>query len=89
MNFVPATASSGFVVRVVMVAAAFAGGASGPGSAATPESAGIASGVGAAVASAGRRRAPASAATAATSFVWVVMVATPSHFNYDGMTLIV
>ena len=69
VNGVPATASSGFVVRVVMVAAGIAAGASGPGSAATPESAGMASGVGTAAASAGRSRAPASAATTATSFV--------------------
>ena len=78
VNLVPATAMSGDVVRVPMVAAGFDADAIGPGSCATPVKAGATSGVGAAVARAGRSKsAPASNATDAAVFMWRFMAAIP------------
>src|SRR5579885_3234336 len=78
VNFVPAGASSGFAVSVVIVGDAVEGGAMGPGRGATPVSAGGTSGVDVAAASEGRSTAPASAAAATAIFVVSFMVATPS-----------
>jgi hypothetical protein len=78
VNFVPATAMSGDVFRVPIVADGLAAGAIGPGSCATPGRTGAASGVGAAVATAGRSRsAPASDATDAAVLMWRFMAAIP------------
>ena len=78
VNFVPATAMSGEVFRVPMLAAGLAAAAIGPGSCATPGSTGAMSGVGAAEARAGRSKsAPASNATDAAVFMWRFMAAIP------------
>jgi hypothetical protein len=78
VNFVPATAMSGDVFRVPIVADGFDAGAIGPGSCATPGMTGATSGVGAAEAKAGRsRNAPASDATDAAVFMWRFMAAIP------------
>src|SRR5262249_12413371 len=74
VNFFPGTATSGFVVSVVIVAAGTAAGAMGPGSAATPARPGIASGVGVPEAIAGTSIvAPAAAATVTAIFMWRFM----------------
>ena len=84
VNFAPGTATSGFVVRAVIVAAGVAVRATTPGSGATPGIEGMTSGVGVPEASAGRSiAAPASAATVTAIFMWRFM-AVLSLFSVTG-----
>src|SRR4051794_16673996 len=76
VNFVPATATSGFVVSACMLAAGVAAGAATPGSAATPGIEGITRVVGVAEARPGRSiAAPARLATVTAIFMWRFMAA--------------
>ena len=72
--FVPATAMSGEVVSVPMVAAGLPGSTTGPGSAATPGIAGAATGPGVAKAEAGKSSAVAAKAMPTTRLMVMVMV---------------
>ena len=87
VNGVPATASLGFAVRMVMLAAGVAAGASGPGSAATPESAGMTRG-GSGSRERWQEQGSLQRRNAATSFRMDVHRCRPFAF-VTGMTLIV
>jgi hypothetical protein len=76
---------SGFVLRIPMFAAGFEGAATGPGSGATPGSAGGVRALGSADACAGRRSAPTSTDVRSMSFL--VLIRCSLSFPYGMIVM--